>query len=448
MLFKITLCSIVILATSTSLAVCGEILTTERCSNKRRMCKLPPYPQHGKYVFVNHVANVTDNTEIKPGMEYESFYLNITCNEGYGVIGNTELICLNGEFLKQKTVPKCIKFCKIQRGDGITYRCSRKGRRGACEDFEPPGTIAEIDCSKPVYYLPIGSATQLTCLQDGSWDYQAICSVECGTAAPSAKQLMINGSTTKHGDFPWHAAIYKKEKRFTRKWQICGGTLISRDVVVSAAHCFWNDAKGEQEDSSKYSVGLGKIYRGWDNPKDDSAEYFDLTCVKIPEEYDGSAGNFQSDIAVLKLNKLVVYNTYIRPICFDHNNIVDIKMDVGRVAGCGFTSQEGHMSRILQLVKLPYVKLSQCKKMVPEDFRRYLGDDKFCAGDTNGTGVLCQGDGGSGLVFPDSTSDDRYFLRGILSVAPVYTDSYKFSITALTDVSKHLYFINNFHCNT
>ncbi|KAJ0169890.1 hypothetical protein K1T71_014496 [Dendrolimus kikuchii] len=438
----------VIISTSTPASTSTKTEVT--VENKSGMCKLPPYPKHGKYVFVNHVANVTDNTEIKPGMEYKSFYLNITCNEGYGVIGNKELICFNGEFFKQKTVPKCIKFCKIQRGDGMTYRCSRKGRRGACEDFEPPGTIAEIDCSKPVYYLPIGSATQLTCLQDGSWDNQAICSVECGKVASSAKQLMIGGRITKHGDFPWHAAIYRRDnkKGLIIKNQICGGTLISRDVVVSAAHCFWDDVKGEQEDSSKYAVGLGKIYRRWDDPNDDSAEYFDLICLRIPEHYDGSAGNFQSDIAVLKLNALVVYNTYIRPICFDHNNVVDIKMDVGRVAGWGLTSQEGHSSRILQYVKLPYVKLSQCKKIVPDDFRGNLAYDKFCAGDTNGT-ALCQGDSGGGLVFPDSTSGDRYFLRGIVSTAPVDNNMCnKFTITTFTDVAKHLNFINNFHCDT
>jgi len=44
--------------------------------------------------------------------------------------------------------------------------------------------------------------------------------------------LIVNGFQAKVGIFPWHVGIYTKESR-SEYQQICGGTLISYNLVVS-----------------------------------------------------------------------------------------------------------------------------------------------------------------------------------------------------------------------
>ena len=55
----------------------------------------------------------------------------------------------------------------------------------------------------------------------------------------------------------WHVGIYKNEE------QICGGTIISGRVVISAAHCFSMSTNNAHEiDYKTLKVAAGKIKRG------------------------------------------------------------------------------------------------------------------------------------------------------------------------------------------
>ncbi|KAI8426714.1 hypothetical protein MSG28_014420 [Choristoneura fumiferana] len=143
--------------------------------------------------------------------------------------------------------------------------------------------------------------------------------VNCGTPTPIANRLIINGKRTKHGELPWHAGVY--DKTFTPYKQICGGSLISTRVIISAAHCFWKTER--QEAASTYAVALGKIYRPWDEARDTGAHKSDVSEIKIPVRYLGEAGHYQADIALVFMSTPVVYRTYIRPICMDFNEEFD-----------------------------------------------------------------------------------------------------------------------------
>ncbi|CAH2062410.1 unnamed protein product, partial [Iphiclides podalirius] len=265
---------------------------------------------------------------------------------------------------------------------------------------------------------------------------------QCGRITPEGEFLIIEGRNAQRGELPWHTGIYSKVT--TPYMQICGGSLVSTNVVISAAHCFWQGQL--RQPASNYAVAVGKLYRPWNNPRDTDAQKSDVSEIKIPARYQGSDSNFQEDIALVVLTTTIEYRTYVRPVCLDFDVNFDRRQlregNIGKVAGWGLTAENGEASQVLKVVDLPYVKIETCIAQSPPGFREYITSDKICAGYGNGT-ALCKGDSGGGLAFPESDrGTQRYYLRGIVSTAPRNENLCNaHTLTSFTQVTKHEHFI-------
>lgn len=53
------------------------------------------------------------------------------------------------------------------------------------------------------------------------------------------------------------------------------------------------------------------------------------------------------------------------------------------MSGWGYTVEFKKPSEVLKHLKLPPVTRSECEQHMPENYERYLTDDKFCAGYLN-----------------------------------------------------------------
>lgn len=343
------------------------------------------------------------------------------CGKKYSLVGNNTNFCIDGNWVNN--LPECKKFCSAVTISGISIKtaCEFDGTSIPCSDNLIPGTIARLTCQFG-YKKPQDTVQDvLVCEDTGNWDYYAFrCEQVCGTEAAEGVSYVVGGTKTNITKVPWHAALFNNVKEKGRFTQMCGGTILSAKVVISAAHCFWDSTEGRFFDAHHFAVGVGKYYRDYYAHEPIKAQLLSVAEIHHKPEYTDIDGLYFSDIALLILKEYIVFKSYVKPICLDYdleyNELTVPSGWVGRVAGWGLESSHGKSSEELKVIELPAIDYHLCKNSSSTEFRPYITGDKFCAGYTNSGLSVCEGDSGGGLVFPkDIGGTTTYFLRGIVS---------------------------------
>jgi hypothetical protein len=155
-----------------------------------------------------------------------------------------------------------------------------------------------------------------------------------------------------------------------------------------SAHCFTRETSRGVENISlgEFEIVVGKYYRDANANEMNECQHFKVAKVKIHDTYFGFSGNYDADIAIVKLDKAIVYKPHIAPACLD----LDLRTiaekqppphgTIGMVAGFGFMEVDGKPSEILKKISLPVVDVRNCKNEAPDAFKPFVTSDKFCAG--------------------------------------------------------------------
>lgn len=255
-------------------------------------------------------------------------------------------------------------------------------------------------------------------------------STQCGVKKPVRNYMIFGGSDTKPGDWPWHTALFcKKGQSMT---YCCGGTLISPQFVLTAAHCIINPATGYEFLPELIAVRLG-IY---DLNDLSTQQKCDILRIYTPGEF--TSQGTKNDIAILELKKLAQLNNYVQPACLGIYS--SLTGHYGTVVGWGMT--KGYkLSSKLKSARMPVVKPSTCISSNRDAFGQILDETMLCAGYTNGTSV-CNGDSGGGLFFQIGSA---WYLGAIVSFAPNSDDGMNRcradSYAAFTSVAAYLTWI-------
>ncbi|XP_075986084.1 chymotrypsin-like elastase family member 2A [Anticarsia gemmatalis] len=261
----------------------------------------------------------------------------------------------------------------------------------------------------------------------------------CGRRKVVHTELIVNGQPTAPGDWPFHVALFKVEGKYFK--YICGGTLLSKTLILTAAHCASIQGAPVLPESLNVVLGKHNLIGG-----DIAPQEREVFQVIIHPRYN--AKNLNNDIALLKLKSEVVFDDYVQPAClWDTNSYKKLPGGevFGTVAGWGLDNKD-ELSTTLQQVTLPKISEATCLKSNPVFFQKTLNSYKFCAGYTNGTSV-CNGDSGGGfLIFvPDVAGDSTHksgtwHVHGIVSMtlrrndAPI-CDPNQYAL--FTDVAKY-----------
>ncbi|XP_010011624.1 PREDICTED: coagulation factor VII-like [Nestor notabilis] len=204
----------------------------------------------------------------------------------------------------------------------------------------------------------------------------------------------ITGGTLCHrGHCPWQVLI-----RNSKDIGFCGGSLIGRRWVVTAAHCLdlvrphhvtVGDFDKYQREFKEQKI---HVERSWTHPHYDSNDY-------------------NSDIALLYLSRAVVFNEYAIPICLPSPSLATLLSEEGRigmVSGWGATHDRGSTLRFLMKVRLPIVNMETCQRSMD----RLVTDNMFCAGHHTEVADACKGDSGGPFTV---SHHNTWFLLGIVS---------------------------------
>lgn len=218
----------------------------------------------------------------------------------------------------------------------------------------------------------------------------------CGRPRIHFNAMIVKGVDTKAGEWPWHAAI--QHRKGQNKHYVCGGTLINRNFVLTAAHCTFDE--GVKLPNRKIYVQLGVH----DLNKFKAQQ---LTVDKVHRHADFSASTMANDIALLELGEEAEYNEYVIAVCLQ--DLGDLSGQQGTTVGWGFTSED-KLSNILQKAVLPVNNMIDCMQT---DRDTFVGNLKalLCVGSRDGTAV-CNGDSGGGIFFE---RNGAWVLGGITS---------------------------------
>ena len=155
---------------------------------------------------------------------------------------------------------------------------------------------------------------------------------------------MADGEETKPNEFPWMVNVNN----------MCGGSLISAEWVLTAAHCVHGNAAWNR-------VELGQ------HDKITPAMRKSISRVIIHKDWKRGM-KFNNDIALLKLKNPVDFKNVpnIDRICLPANRAGTFARSTAIVAGWGKTSVHSGGSRVLMKTDVNVISNTKC--------RRYGGD--------------------------------------------------------------------------
>uniref|UniRef100_A0A8W7Q0B9 Peptidase S1 domain-containing protein n=1 Tax=Anopheles coluzzii TaxID=1518534 RepID=A0A8W7Q0B9_ANOCL len=230
---------------------------------------------------------------------------------------------------------------------------------------------------------------------------------ECGipqTSQNTLQKRIIGGRTANFAEYPWQAHIRIAEYQ-------CGGVLVSRRFVATAAHCI---QQARLKDILIYLGELdtqnsGKIVE----PLPAEKHRVEMKIVH-PKFIFRMTQPDRYDLALLKLTRPAGYKSHILPICLPMRPL-ELVGRKGIIAGWGKTNanmgQTG--TNILRTAAVPIISTKECLRWhSSKNINVELFNEMFCAGHSDGHQDACLGDSGGPLIINDR---GRYTLIGITS---------------------------------
>merc|ERR1719431_1220598 len=164
-------------------------------------------------------------------------------------------------------------------------------------------------------------------------------SCRCGQA--NTKTKIVGGVSTEENEYPWQVGLLSS--RFSSS-PFCGGTLISSQEVLTAAHCGTN-------------IGWVVLGEHDVNTADGEQKVEVCSTIRHPNYNSNSVDN---DFAILRLCSPVSFSRDIATACLPSSASNNYDNVEAIASGWGTLSSGGSLSSTLREVSLDTMSNSQC----------------------------------------------------------------------------------------
>ncbi len=225
-----------------------------------------------------------------------------------------------------------------------------------------------------------------------------------GTVQPQ----VVGGTSVPDGKYKFMTALRDVTRGNTvREQQFCGGTLIDRNSVLTAAHC----VQGTTPVQLRATVGRTVL-------SSDQGQSRRVSAIFVHPKYNGFKSDAY-DAAVLKLDRRTKNIEPIK-IPLSTSNALETPGGSATVAGWGNTEKQGprlgqpdNYPNRMQEAQVPIVSDSEANRVYdPDPEREYVKALMLAAGEEGKD--TCQGDSG-GPIFAERGDAGRFFQTGITS---------------------------------
>ncbi|KAK2898487.1 hypothetical protein Q8A67_009905 [Cirrhinus molitorella] len=244
----------------------------------------------------------------------------------------------------------------------------------------------------------------------------------CGLPTyPPAISRVVGGVDVNPHSWPWQVSLqYLSGSSW---YHTCGGSLISDQWVLTAAHCIG---------SRTYRVYLGKH-----NLQLEETGSQAIGTSKIIVHEDWNSFTIRNDIALIKLETPVTASDTITPTCLPTSGDVLPHNAACYVTGWGRLYTNGPLADALQQALLPVVDYATCS--LPDWWGSQVTESMVCAG---GDGVVAGCNGDSGGPLNCAGSGGAWEVHGIVSFGSGLSCNYSKKPTVFTRVSAYIDWIS------
>jgi secreted trypsin-like serine protease len=196
---------------------------------------------------------------------------------------------------------------------------------------------------------------------------------------------IVGGFEAGNGQFPHQARMLAPVSSTSS--QVCGGSVLTEDFVLTAAHC---------------TSGLGEFRMGFGSNDFNDPQVTIISFSKLEHpQYNGLYLN--NDLSLIALPQRLTFSSTIAPIPLPRRSQTDETFVNERVvaSGYGLTANGGAISPKLNYVYLRVIGNAECLSFYGSSV---VQDSTICTrgGDRNEQST-CQGDSGGPIITEDKT---------------------------------------------
>lgn len=210
---------------------------------------------------------------------------------------------------------------------------------------------------------------------------------------------IVGGSSASLNNFPWQVSLWTKNRH------TCGGSIISSNWILTAAHCTEPYPAPEN-----WTVYAGATFLSEMEEVANLTKLLSVTDVVSHPEFDRTT--YDNDVALMRMEYHLTMNDHICPICLPDSEEVITAGEECLISGWGALSEGGKMPNRLQEATVRIIDLAVCN--ADTWLMGLVSKLQICAGTEDGSMDACQGDSG-GPLSCTRQPDNQFYLPGLVS---------------------------------